>query len=1637
MDFSNTSFSPFSSTSSSISSPAGSRESHEYEIKRAHDDRSQSKHSVRHGLTSSSSASMKPSLTLVSAEKKPQNTPTAPSELSEAQLKRICHTFSLALTSTPQECFNAAYEACQKHEWTLINPIQDDLDHLVNEQGRTLLLEALYQTDVALGIELIKHKITVLKTDREGNSALHYAARLGDVQLVKMCWEHLYINAPNLAGWTPLHQAVEVGSLQTISDLLANGADINAKAIYRQGEATFQVTPFELAIIKGYRHCIGPMLAYSPDPNSQVTGIGNPLHLAIHFHQCRLFEDLLTVHYDKTKPFIDATDNDLKTPCMLAAELGEASAIVLLQAKGAQLDKKDRKGRTAFHWAALGRQKLTIDLLYYYGCKVDELVDRKPPDQLIASSPDKLSQDLANHIINLSHQRERLEKLPQLFALQLPENLVFKGGGPKGFAYLGAYRELHERGVLREVRRVAGTSAGAITATLIALGYTPAELETVMTETDFNSFLDHPFKFEGPMDAVITSISAVVRKIVDIVERPIDNIFTILGLWNVTSICSGEVFRKWIENLIFKKTGIRHCTFGELKALADKGGLFKQLYIYTCNLSTGEPTLMDSETDKWKDVVISDAVRATMSIPGAFEPHILHTKDAAGNRIPLKHLGAHVDGGLVCNFPIGIFDKRKYLPVSSDKEEAEKHVINRRTLGFSLYSPVTEPIQPDKKAESIGELLMSVFAIYRRAGGFHGDRIYDNQLRTIRINDQGVGLLEFGLSKEKQQRLIASGQTATRTFWDEQEQLTSAEASLFVHSRITLEARGILSLRTRYDYFTGREEYLKELEERIFNKKKKLVVLSGEPGLGKTETAISFANRHLDKFSLVWLIPSDTDEKMKEAYLALAKELGISCEDKDSLTNIRNRVHANLETTPRPKPFLLVFDNVEKDIPLPTRGGKGAILMTSRQNRFWKTTKVLQMKNFSKEEAVDTFSKIVRKPVEKTIVEAIVDKLSYFPLAITQAAFYVARTPGMTVEKYLEFLTQHEGTVIRVELADGRYPLSFIEAWRITEATLKSDSPLAYEWLNICSCLDPDRIPISWIDNWLKEKEPDAAQRFIKRDQVLFTLKNYGLISYDEESSTLSIHHLRQRMIHSSLNADEQAQVASQATSFIADFGSNLSVKKFEDWNDFVTWEPHALKILGLTKRGTIQEGRIYLRLSEWEEEKGEYSKALDYAKKAEEIFRNQSKGQTSKDLADSLKNLGWVLLELGDSQRAMKYLEEALAMRREIYQDTPNHREIAGSLNSLGAALQVSGDLQGAKEYYEKALEMLLTIYQATDTLYHRDIAVSLCNLGMICGELGNWLEAEEYFESALEIQKVFHKATPNHPDIAGSLSNLGLVLQNLVDLRGARRNLIDAVAMYRVVYKATPHHRVIANSLIHLGEILQALGDLQGAQKNYKEALAIYKVVHKANPNHPSIARSLDSLGEVLRKLGDLQEAKRNYEDALAMFRVVHKATPNHLEIANALNNLGQVLQAQGDLKEAKKKYEDALAMYRVLHQATPNHPDIAKSLNNLGLVLRDLGDLEGAKKYFENALFMYREVLKAIPMHYLAMPTHLEIANSLYNLGMVLQALGDLKGARGKYEEALNIRKYELREKDDHPNFLKVKRNLESLNRQCVIL
>ena len=193
------------------------------------------------------------------------------------------------------------------------------------------------------------------------------------------------------------------------------------------------------------------------------------------------------------------------------------------------------------------------------------------------------------------------------------ENLVFEGGGQKGVCYLGALVALDEVGVLKHVKRVAGTSAGALTALGVALGLGPDQIREYVIDLDiFNDFLVDNRSTHGGMFSAALSVNARM------------------------GMNEGTRFVELLRWILKRHTGMPDITFAQLFEHTGR-----ELCICVTNLSQAQGDFCHVKTTPHMPVHI--AVKASMSIPFLINP--------------VEYEGMqYVDGGVTNNFPVDAFD---------------------------------------------------------------------------------------------------------------------------------------------------------------------------------------------------------------------------------------------------------------------------------------------------------------------------------------------------------------------------------------------------------------------------------------------------------------------------------------------------------------------------------------------------------------------------------------------------------------------------------------------------------------------------------------------------------------------------------------------------------------------------------------------------------------------------------------------------------------------------------------------------------------------------------------------------------------------------------------------------------------------
>ena len=157
-----------------------------------------------------------------------------------------------------------------------------------------------------------------------------------------------------------------------------------------------------------------------------------------------------------------------------------------------------------------------------------------------------------------------------------------------------------------------------------------------------------------------------------------------------------------------------------------------------------------------------------------------------------------------------------------------------------------------------------------------------------------------------------------------------------------LIAKDRLYLSPAHPHFVGRSTLLDQLitdfqlEAWHPINPTKIRVLYGPGGIGKTELALAFGNRHLSSFSLIWFLRAESPEIFEKDYRDLAEALDVFIGDKDTFEDVQKKVLEALETEAGQSslPWLLILDNVSAGIKIPERGGY--VIATSQLQNVWR-----------------------------------------------------------------------------------------------------------------------------------------------------------------------------------------------------------------------------------------------------------------------------------------------------------------------------------------------------------------------------------------------------------------------------------------------------------------------------------------------------------------------------------------------------------------------------------------------------------------------------------------------------------------------------------------------------------------------------
>jgi predicted acylesterase/phospholipase RssA len=370
-------------------------------------------------------------------------------------------------------------------------------------------------------------------------------------------------------------------------------------------------------------------------------------------------------------------------------------------------------------------------------------------------------------------------------------DLVFEGGGAKGMVFVGAMEVFEGEGC--DFGRLLGTSAGAITATCLAAGFSSQEMRQALAETVdgkpvFAQFMGvpQPFSEQDIRDSAIRAFleSIDLPLVPDFLERKLDeqilhalatgprfrHLFSFIerGGWY-----AADAFLDWMRGKL-DEIYVKQVQAGTLDAQPQT---FSAMTLHDFYIATGRDlTLVASDITAERMLVLNHhtapqcpvvwATRMSMSVPLLWQEVVWQPEWGAYRG---KDINGHavVDGGLLSNFPIELFvsDQKPVTDVMGPDRSA-------KVLGFLIDESLPVEGAPEKDTSTSAFEFSKLRTVQRIHGLLNTATLAHDRAvieafehMVVRLPAKGYGTTEFCMTVARQQALLEAGRREMKRYF--------------------------------------------------------------------------------------------------------------------------------------------------------------------------------------------------------------------------------------------------------------------------------------------------------------------------------------------------------------------------------------------------------------------------------------------------------------------------------------------------------------------------------------------------------------------------------------------------------------------------------------------------------------------------------------------------------------------------------------------------------------------------------------------------------------------------------------------------------------------------------------------------------
>ncbi|MFE3699382.1 NB-ARC domain-containing protein, partial [Nocardia tengchongensis] len=373
--------------------------------------------------------------------------------------------------------------------------------------------------------------------------------------------------------------------------------------------------------------------------------------------------------------------------------------------------------------------------------------------------------------------------------------------------------------------------------------------------------------------------------------------------------------------------------------------------------------------------------------------------------------------------------------------------------------------------------------------------------------------------------------------------------------------------------FVGRTAELDRLDQALAETQQVVVAaVHGLGGIGKSTLVAQWADTHAHGLTPIWWITAASPAAVEEGLADLAEALQPALVWRAlAVEQLAERALQWLAAHDR---WLLVLDNVADPhdihaVLARTRHTSGRVIVTSRLAAGWQhAATVLQVDVLTPQESLELFTSILttttgsgaRRDLDGAA--EVCAALGHLPLAVEQAAAYLAQNPLTSPRAYLTLLSEYPAAMYARGAVATESERTVARVWQVSLDRIAATEPFAVQALAVLAWYAPDTIPASLLDGLADPPTVNAA---------LGILAAYNMITPDPATGTIAIHRLVQAVTRTPGTHHTQTSLG-QARNRATEALNTALPDRRDDPTTWPVWRallPHAEALAGHTRPDT------------------------------------------------------------------------------------------------------------------------------------------------------------------------------------------------------------------------------------------------------------------------------------------------------------------------------------------------------------------------------------------------------------------------------------------------------------------------------------